>query len=388
MICPACRSDARCVSYRPRRLVTLLGDVHLTRHDYHCSDCRAGLAPWDDELGLQADRLSPAARQVVCLAGATGSFAAAAERLLDTMAGVRLSESTVERVCEATGAAIGHRQAAGETFGPDAPWAWHKDADGQTFAVVSVDATGVPQQGPGGAAADGRMAYVGMVYNPVPDAPERWANPAGRRPACQARYVTSLTGGLHGLAQPLRAQGRQVGMGTAQRWLAISDGGSGLEDFLRVNFPQVDAIILDFFHVAERLHDFTKAYRPADPAAAKRLADDWSARLKAEGGAAVRTHIESVEATLPSATARAAYTELVGYFRNQEHRMDYPRYLAKGWPIGSGPVESACKLVINQRLKGSGMRWGEPGSDGMAHLRALYRSEPSQWQAYWNPVSA
>ena len=45
----------------------------------------------------------------------------------------------------------------------------------------SADATGVGQQGPGGAAAEGRMAYVGMVYNPVPDDRRRWADPAGGR---------------------------------------------------------------------------------------------------------------------------------------------------------------------------------------------------------------
>jgi hypothetical protein len=305
------------------------------------------------------------------------------------MAGLRVSESTVERVCEAVGATIGERQAAGETFGPDAGWAWHRDADGRTCAVVSVDATGVPQQGPNGATAEGRMVYVGMIYNPVPAKRDRWANPTGRRPGFQARYVTSLTEGLHGLAGPLRAQGRQVGMDAADRWLAISDGGSGLEDFLRVNFPRVEAVILDFFHVAERLHEFAKAYRPSDPEAAKRLAGDWCDRLKADGGPAVRRHLEELDwPGRPAAAARAVYQELLGYIRNHEHRMDYPSYLAKGWPIGSGPVESACKLVINQRLKGSGMRWGETGSDGMAHLRALYRSEPSQWQAYWNPVPA
>ena len=46
--------------------------------------------------------------------------------------------------------------------------------------------------------------------------------------------------------------------------------------------------------------------------------------------------------------------------------MDYPRYLANGWQIGSGPVESACKTVVANRLKGSGMRWGEDGSDASA----------------------
>ena len=63
--------------------------------------------------------------------------------------------------------------------------------------------------------------------------------------------------------------------------------------------------------------------------------------------------------------------------------MDYPRYLAHGWQIGSGPVESACKTVVANRLKGSGMRWGEDGSDAVCHLRALYFSQPGQWEAFW-----
>lgn len=388
MICPACQSDARCVGLRSRRIVTLLGDVRLKRHYYHCSTCQSGQSPWDEVLDLQADRLSPAARQVVCLAGATHSFAESAERVLECLAGLRQSESTVERVCEAVGTTVGARQATGETFGGAAAWSWHKDAEGKSCAVVSADATGVPQQGPGGHSAEGRMVYVGMIYNPVPQERERWANPAGRRPEFQARYVTSLTGGLHGLATPLRAQGGQVGMDAAERWLAISDGGSGLEDFLRVNFPRVEEVILDFFHVAERLHDFAKAYLPSDADEAERMASAWCEQLKTEGGVALRTRLQALAWQGRPASARAVHAELLGYLRNQEHRMDYPRYLAKGWPIGSGPVESACKLVINQRLKGSGMRWGESGSDGMAHLRALYRSESSQWQAYWNPVAA
>ena len=55
---------------------------------------------------------------------------------------------------------------------------------------------------------------------------------------------------------------------------------------------------------------------------------------------------------------REVWRATVTYFENQSHRMDYPRYVSKGWRIGSGPVESACKTVINQRLKKSGMQLG------------------------------
>jgi len=77
------------------------------------------------------------------------------------------------------------------------------------------------------------------------------------------------------------------------------------------------------------------------------------------------------------------HAEVVSYLSNNLHRMDYPHYLAKRWMIGSGAVESACKTVVAQRLKQAGMRWREYGTDSMCHLRALFRSEPDQWLAFW-----
>ena len=80
---------------------------------------------------------------------------------------------------------------------------------------------------------------------------------------------------------------------------------------------------------------------------------------------------------------KEAADEVIGYLRRHAHRMEYPEYLAKGWYIGSGAIESACKTVVGQRLKLAGMRWGEPGSHSVCHLRALYRSEKGQWDAFW-----
>ena len=71
------------------------------------------------------------------------------------------------------------------------------------------------------------------------------------------------------------------------------------------------------------------------------------------------------------------------YFGKNLHRMEYPEYQAEGWQIGSGVVESACKTVVGQRLKGAGMRWGEAGAHALCHVRALYRSEKGQWKDFW-----
>jgi len=319
--------------------------------------------------------------EVACLAGVQTSFAEAADKVLTRLTGLRLSESTILRATEGAGWQVAAFQATGVTFGPAKPWDWHKDAEGKTVAYVSVDATGVGIQGPGGIKAEGRMITVGMIYNPIPEDRERWAHPQGPRPSWQARYVAQEQS-LVELGIPLRRQGGQVGMDHAERWIALSDGGAGLEDFLRVNFGRVDEVILDFWHAAEYLGDLAKALHPGEQEAAEQWRQHWCHRLKHEGGAVVLAALRSLPVRRPA--ARCCRDEVVRYFAGQVHRMDYPRYVAKGWQIGSGPVESACKTVVGLRMKGGGMRWGEDGADAVAHLRALFRGEKGQWEGFWS----
>lgn len=383
MSCPHCPADARCKGMRRRTALTLVGTVRFHRHYYYCPACGHGTSPLDQTLGLSAADLTPAADEVVCLAGVQDSFAVAAAKVLARLSGLRVSESTAERATEAAGARVAAAQAGGAVFGPPTPWDWHKDAEGQTVAYVSVDATGVGQQGPRGAAAEGRMASIGMIYNPVPEQRPQGADPAGRCPAWQARYVAQVQP-LAALALPLRQQGAQVGMDQAERWLALSDGGAGLEDFLRRNFPRVEAVILDFYHVTEYLGTLAQAFHPGDAAGAEAWRQTWCHRLKAEGGGPVLEALRGLDLRGRPAAAKAVWSEVVTYFANQRHRRDYPFYVAKGWQIGSGPVESACKTVVGQRLKGGGMRWGADGADAVCHLRALFRSSDGQWEAFWS----
>jgi hypothetical protein len=61
--------------------------------------------------------------------------------------------------------------------------------------------------------------------------------------------------------------------------------------------------------------------------------------------------------------------------------MDYPSFLARHLPIGSGAIESTGKTLIEKREKGAGMRWSAAGAQEVASLRALHRS--GRWQAFW-----
>ena len=351
--------------------MTVLWSVRVSRAYYHCKHCHAGHCPRDVALGLSRVDLSRGATEAVALAGALGSFAEAAQKILPKLSGLHLSESTVERTTERVGEEVGTRLGEGQTFGAKRSWKWSKDAQGKTVAYVSADATGVGMQGVDGASAEGRMASVGMVWN------------AGK--PGQVRYVCGLTGGLKVLGDSLRNQGAQVGMDQAERWVAISDGGSGIEDWLRENFPRVETVVLDFFHVAEYLSDWAKVVHPETAA---EVTQAWCHRLKHEGGEVVLAALRQVDVSGRSAVVQESHRVLLVYFTNQVHRMDYPSYRAKGWLIGSGPVEAACKQVVGQRMKGSGMRWGECGADAVCHLRALFRSEKGQWDAFFTPLAA
>ena len=353
------------------------------RHYYHCEDCGHGVAPWDRILHLDATRQTPAAREVIALSGATDSFAESAEKLLHKLCGLCVSESTVERITEVVGHEIGEAQSRGEVFGEAMAWDWHKDAEGQTIAYISADATGVGIQGVGGAKALGRMINIGMIYTPIPEEKAQHADPNRRCPPWQARYVTSLDG-LEGLGEPLRRQGAQVGMDAAQRWVAISDGGSGLEEFLRSHFPRVEVVILDFFHAAEYLGAIGRAWHIGDEEASKAWSAQWCHELKHAGCAAVLPKLRALAEPDVPPSARVPLADAIRYFENQKHRMDYPSYRAKGWQIGSGPVESACKSVVGARMKQTGMRWGTDGAEQVAHIRALFRGELGQWDVFWS----
>jgi hypothetical protein len=375
--CPHCGAAARFVSYRPKRFVSLVGDIRFARGYYHCRHCGRGHVPWDQTLRTSLQCLTPAAQEVTTLAGIQESFGKAAERTLRKLAGLCLSESTVERTTEAAGERLGACLQCGAVFGPAADWDWNADRTGTTCAYVSVDATGILMQGPGGSKVDGRMVYVGMVYNPQPRAPD---DEALAKPCDGSRYLAGLYS-LAELGEQLRRQAAQVGMGRAAQWIALSDGGNGLEAFFDVYFPTA-VKILDFHHATGHLTPLAKLLRPGAPG--EKLLAGWCHTLKHAGGARLLAALNKLDRRAMTEAARAEHDRVRAYFTNHVHRMDYPAYLRRGWQIGSGAVESACKTVVNQRLSLGGMRWGEAGSDAVAHLRALYRSDPDQWDAFWS----
>ena len=378
----ACGASSKFVNWREKTVMSAFGAIRLSCSYYRCVDCRRSQQPWDEQLRLGIRRVTAGAEEVITLSGQLTSFGQAARSTLVRLTGIRLSESTVRRVTEDAGEKIAQRLADKETFGPAESWDWQQDARGKGCAYTAIDHVSVPQQGPRGAKAESRMAAVAMIYNPQSKHEPSTTAARGRaRGGCPTRFLSGLYE-LDALGLTLRRQAAQVGWDDAEQQLALSDAGNGLEQFAAKNFPLSEPI-LDFFHASEHVTACAKAFHPHDEASAAAQATTWCHQLKHAGGAALLAEWERLDIERWNDQRREVYRQEVQYFRNHQHRMDYPRYLANGWQIGSGPVESGCKRLVTQRLKGAGMRWGPRGTHTMCHLRALLLCQPDQWAHAW-----
>jgi len=63
----------------------------------------------------------------------------------------------------------------------------------------------------------------------------------------------------------------------------------------------------------------------------------------------------------------------------------YKQLLDENLPIGSGVVEAACKTLVAERMKRSGMSWGEEGGQAILTLRSLIQS--NRWERGWELLS-
>ena len=64
----------------------------------------------------------------------------------------------------------------------------------------------------------------------------------------------------------------------------------------------------------------------------------------------------------------------LAYLQNHRHKMRYADFRQQGLFVGSGVVEAACKTVIAQRLKQSGMEWSMRGANAIISLRCVRQS--------------
>jgi hypothetical protein len=167
--------------------------------------------------------------------------------------------------------------------------------------------------------------------------------------------------------------------------IALCDGARGLWTYIDDN-PLYDDYekLVDYHHAAEHLSKAAEAIFGKGSPKAQNWYDKYGAKLKGEDGAAKRVlrclDYHQRTARLSKSRRAALDTEQTFFARNA-HRMDYADFRENGWPIGSGPVEAACKSVVKTRLCRSGMRWSRDGGQHILSLRTYVKS--NRWNAMW-----
>jgi hypothetical protein len=170
------------------------------------------------------------------------------------------------------------------------------------------------------------------------------------------------------------------------RYVGLADGAKGNWEFLS---RHTEVQVIDFWHAAEYLSDAGDALFAGSSGAKKPWLEASCHRLKHEAGAA-RQLIRDLKRTAAEKGVSPDQEDVaaaITYFTNQSRqgRMDYSGLVKSHVPIGSGVTEAACKVLVKQRLCGSGMKWKEPGAAAVLSLRCLtYTTD--RWSQFWRKI--
>jgi len=157
------------------------------------------------------------------------------------------------------------------------------------------------------------------------------------------------------------------GYGQIERVVLIADGATWIRNMCNELFP--DAVqILDLYHLKENVYSYAKHMFKQD--ASKYV--PWSEALNAK---LEKGYVDEVLSALPkSEKLPANVVNLRTYLENNRQKMNYPKYKKLGFFVGSGAIESANKVILQRRLKQSGMRWSVLGAQYVLALRCKVES--------------
>jgi hypothetical protein len=177
----------------------------------------------------------------------------------------------------------------------------------------------------------------------------------------------------------MRRLGGRIKLAAASEKVGNVDGAPWIRTQVeRQNLP-LDALGLDFYHLAENVHKARRAVYGEMSDVGVRWAEGVLHAFKHEGYDAAWEELVSWRCQWRGAR-RAAGDGLLNYVSERRAMIRYPEFVSKGWQIGSGPTESCCK-TLTQRLKGAGMRWDADNAEAIMALESL--RESGLWKTYW-----
>lgn len=376
--CARCGRRLESKGFVHRRMLTLVGWVEWKRRVGRCPNRCAGsyCTPFDAVLGITAYQQT--SMELVCLGCLLAVFLPyeLAVQLLGQLCGVRISDDTVWHWVQQFGTQAMQQLereleqlAKGIEPGVEA-------LDPMLAAlplVIAADGVSVPFR-PNEGTAKGNIRFrevklaVLARLKRVQSRSGEWVTRLGQR------RLVAVLGNIDELQPRVQLEALRQGITTASQVVWISDGARGLWRLFEQNLAEVAIGILDFYHAAQQLWDAAEAYGDT---LSTRTPQQWFERLRHQlrygyVHRIVKEFARLVKYPATPALAKPVLQRVGQYLNTHWAHLQYRQFKKLGLPIGSGMVESACKWLIEQRFKGSGMRWSEPGFNHLLHLRLAW----------------
>jgi hypothetical protein len=356
--CDDC-SSMKFVQHRGRDIHSLFGWIQLRRAYYHCSKCGTGSAPYDTDSGLGSQQLSPSLAKACCMLAVDDSFAETSRKLQELF-GQRVSERTVERVVHHAGSvALGWQSQELESF----------------FQERKIPQ---PQSNPERlyVAVDGATAHETDGWHEVKVGSIYWQDKRfGQQKRYVGRFDNSETFGWHVWLEACRC-----GLREAKEVVFLGDGSPWIRNQRGKHFGR-STFIIDWYHASEHIWDcgkvlFGEGTNTTEKWVKKRESWLWDGQT--------RKLLTDLQKQYKQHRGRKAkeLAKLHKYIKDNEQEMRYDVFRGKGYDIGSGAVEGACKHVVGKRLKQSGMVWSRAGSSATLALRITWLNK--KWDKLWS----
>lgn len=366
-LCP-CGEIQRFEGYRSVGVMTILGAVRYERAYYRCAQCKRSCYQGDEALGLGEGSFSLPAQEAVSLVCSEVPFETGRE-MLGRLTGIEVSNSHAQEVTKRHGQEL-ERRAQTEREALFAGELEVLPEGGPDRLYVTLDGLKMPFTD------DWHETKIGAVYDVT----------AGEDGIDEPRRVSYTSGAWEGpepFGRRLYQEAAHRGIEWAHEQVVIADGAEWIWNLVGEHFPRA-LQILDFYHASERLYEVGRAVYGEDTDKARRWADANRERLWEGRLSDVFRSLHSLKPTTQE--GREAVRTAIGYYQQNRARMDYPAYRAKGYHVGSGVVEAACRTVAAARCKRSGMRWSKDGAQSVLALRSHRLS--GRWDNYWKPLKA
>lgn len=385
VMCPKCQARMQGTGPRGKQVLTLLGHTRYTRLRYCCPQCGAVRYPGDEALDLVRTSRSPGVCRQTARLGAKEPFHEVAKDLHE-LAGIALSRKDAERIAEGIGEdleARDRRERERLRFvqppSPEVPKTietLYIEMDGTGVPAVARELEGRKGKEPGEPPGT-REVKLGCVFT------QTTTDHEGR--PVRDPESSSYTGAVEEVGpfgKRLYAEAVRRGLYTAKRVVVLGDAAAWITSIVQDHFPMA-AHVLDFYHAEEHVAALANAlFSKSDDATYYR--ERWW-ELLAEGR--IEEIIEQANAHLPrNPDAHKDARREVNYLDKHKEKMRYARFRREGLFIGSGVIEAACKTIVCQRLKQSGMEWTVRGADAIIALRCAILS--NRFQDYWDARAA